>query len=517
MANILIVDDEQSILDVLSRMLKQEGYNVLTALSGEEALEIVRNGSIDLAIADLKMTPIDGIALVEGIKRINPDIVVVMMTAYASIQTAIDAMKRGAFEYVIKPFKMDELRLLVQRGLEQRCIIPENLTLRHEEFIESILQNVTGGLLTVDLEENVTFFNRAAEKMLGRRAADVVGKPMKTIFCPGAGNRMWVIESLRTGKVFHQEETVMRGKKGEHVRIGISTAPQRDRSHRIIGVLASFVDLSQVAKLREQKARRELLMSVGEMSAVVAHKVRNPLASIKLGMQLIRKEKIVSSDVISQTVDLIDQEVDKIERIIEELLNVVHPRDLNLTETDLKKLIGRSLFSASEKIAGKEIQVVERYSKDFATVSADTGQLEQVFYSIFTNAIDAMPGKGKLSIRGRNRPDGKVQVEIEDSGEGIPPQNLRKIFDPFFTTKATGTGLGLCLARQIADSHNASITASSRVGHGTVFTIIFEPFHNRPRIADCGMGSGDRGIRNPEPETGSPKPEIRNPKSEIGA
>jgi DNA-binding NtrC family response regulator len=132
MAKVLIVDDQQSILDVLSIMLKREGYDVLTALSGEEALEVVRNDSVDLAIADLKMMPMDGLVLLEETKKIDPDIVVIMMTAYASIQTAIDAMKKGAFEYVIKPFKMDELRLLVQRGLEQRSIIQENRSLKQQ-------------------------------------------------------------------------------------------------------------------------------------------------------------------------------------------------------------------------------------------------------------------------------------------------------------------------------------------------------------------------------------------------
>jgi len=132
MAKILIVDDHQSILDVLSIMLKREGYDVATATSGEEALEVVRTDSIDLTITDIKMMPMDGIALLERMKEIDSEIVVIMMTAYASIQTAIDAMKKGAYEYVIKPFKMDELRLLVQRGLEQRSIIQENRSLKQQ-------------------------------------------------------------------------------------------------------------------------------------------------------------------------------------------------------------------------------------------------------------------------------------------------------------------------------------------------------------------------------------------------
>lgn len=359
-----------------------------------------------------------------------------------------------------------------------------------EEFVESIVQNITGGLLTVDLERNVTFFNRAAEQMLGRSAAEVVGKPMDTVFCPERGKVSWILESLHTGQVFHQEETVMLTKNGEPLRIGISTAPLRDRSNRIVGVLASFVDLSQVARLREKKARRELLMSLGEMSAVVAHKVRNPLASIKLGMQLLRKDLRRASALVRQTIELIDQEVDKIERIIEELLNVVHPRDLNMTETDLSEVIARSLFAVSDGIARKRITVSEEYGPDFPPVLADAAQLEQVFYSIFSNAIDALTVDGQISIRGVTGANGCVQVEIEDNGEGISPECMPKIFDPFFTTKANGTGLGLCLARQIVEAHNGFITASSEVAQPaqglrtgkTIFTITLDQSASPPKV-----------------------------------
>lgn len=363
-----------------------------------------------------------------------------------------------------------------------------------EEFVESIVQNITGGLLTVDLEKNVTFFNRAAEQMLGRSAAEVVGRPMETVFWPEPGGVSWVLESLHTGQVFHQEETVMLTKAGETLRIGISTAPLRDRSNRIVGVLATFVDLSQVARLREKKARRELLMSLGEMSAVVAHKVRNPLASIKLGMQLLRKDLTRASSLVRQTIELIDQEVDKIERIIEELLNIVHPRDLNMTETDLREVIARALFAVSDGVARKKISVAKEYSLDFAPILADASQLEQVFYSIFSNALDALPVEGRLSIRGANGPNGAVQVEIEDDGDGIPLENMAKIFDPFFTTKANGTGLGLCLARQIVEAHNGFITATSEPGEKTVFTITLDRSASPPRVPRkprMGKGSAD--------------------------
>ena len=144
MAKILIVDDEQSMLEVLTIMLKREGYEVSSTTDGNEAIKMVESNGFDVVITDLKMEPIDGVELLTSVKKIDPETIVIMMTAHGSIENAVEAMKHGAFEYVTKPFKMEELRILVKRGLEQREIRIENRTLKQEIQGRYHIENIVG-------------------------------------------------------------------------------------------------------------------------------------------------------------------------------------------------------------------------------------------------------------------------------------------------------------------------------------------------------------------------------------
>ena len=144
MSTILVVDDELSMLEVLSEMLSREGYAVETTPSAEEAVALVERGEIDLVVSDLKMEPLDGLDLLRRLKRVDPEIVVIVMTAYASYETAVEAMREGALEYVMKPFKRDEILLKVKLGLQQRAILDENRMLKREIAGRYHFENIIG-------------------------------------------------------------------------------------------------------------------------------------------------------------------------------------------------------------------------------------------------------------------------------------------------------------------------------------------------------------------------------------
>jgi DNA-binding NtrC family response regulator len=144
MSTILVVDDELSMLEVLAEMLSREGYTVKTTPKTAEAVEIVQQGQIDLVISDLKMEPTDGLELLRRLKRVDPEVVVIVMTAYASYETAVEAMREGALEYVMKPFKRDEILLKVKLGLQQRAILDENRLLKHEIAGRYHYENIVG-------------------------------------------------------------------------------------------------------------------------------------------------------------------------------------------------------------------------------------------------------------------------------------------------------------------------------------------------------------------------------------
>ncbi|MBN1916319.1 MAG: response regulator, partial [Verrucomicrobia bacterium] len=132
MSTILIVDDEQSMLEVLSEMLAREGYTVQATSEAAKAVALVEHGRIDLVISDLRMEPMDGLELLRRLRRVDPEVVVIVMTAYATYETAVEAMREGALEYVMKPFKKDEILLKVKLGLQQRAIMDENRMLKRE-------------------------------------------------------------------------------------------------------------------------------------------------------------------------------------------------------------------------------------------------------------------------------------------------------------------------------------------------------------------------------------------------
>ena len=144
MSTILVVDDEVSMLEVLSEMLSREGYAVQTTPEAEAAVGLVERGGIDLVISDLKMEPLDGLGLLRRLKRVDPEIVVIVMTAYASYETAVEAMREGALEYVMKPFKRDEILLKVKLGLQQRAILDENRMLKREIAGRYEFENIVG-------------------------------------------------------------------------------------------------------------------------------------------------------------------------------------------------------------------------------------------------------------------------------------------------------------------------------------------------------------------------------------
>ena len=144
MSTILVVDDEVSMLEVLSEMLSREGYAVQTTPEAEAAVGLVERGGIDLVISDLKMEPLDGLGLLRRLKRVEPEVVVIVMTAYASYETAVEAMREGALEYVMKPFKRDEILLKVKLGLQQRAILDENRMLKREIAGRYEYENIVG-------------------------------------------------------------------------------------------------------------------------------------------------------------------------------------------------------------------------------------------------------------------------------------------------------------------------------------------------------------------------------------
>jgi two-component system sensor histidine kinase AtoS len=332
-----------------------------------------------------------------------------------------------------------------------------------ESFNENILQCVTSGVMTFDKNCILTTINRAAEETLGIKREQAVGKNCRELFNDGDITRA-VYGTLERKEPSARMEAMLDVPPG-NIWLGFNTAVLTDREGASLGVILSFSDLTEVKRLQEQSELRERLAALGEMSAGIAHELRNPMAVISGYLKLLSKK----TETFNQTIIRdITNEIDGMNRIIGDLLTFARPASLNRVTVNLSDMIDACLQTVLQATgAGSRVQTV--VTVEAVELSLDEVLMRQAFLNLFQNAIEAMPEGGALAIEAKANRD--VKIVVRDTGMGIPSDHLKKIFLPFFTTKDRGVGLGLALVHKIILSHGGRIEVESNEGHGTVFTI----------------------------------------------
>jgi two-component system sensor histidine kinase PilS (NtrC family) len=338
--------------------------------------------------------------------------------------------------------------------LEIKNIDFEELSLFNQEVIE----NTPSGLFTTDLSGNIILFNRAAENITGVDRAVAVGRMVRHIFP--------FIERLemrrRLEEIVEFEDSVK--------VIGLSISGMQDAKGDMTGYIGIFQDLTELKKMAEVVRQKEKLAAIGEMSANMAHEIRNPLASMKSSMEMLR-ENAVSPEQKDRLMSIALNEMDRLNGIITEFLNYSRPMSLEVQDFDLKAIIEETLELLQ---SGEHSSSPVTITKDIpgpVSIKGDRQKLQQVFWNLYINALDAMPGGGELNVGVTDNND-LVRITFRDTGTGISKEDLEKVFFPFFTTKKKGTGLGLSIAYRIIEKHNGSILINSSLGEGTQFDIV---------------------------------------------
>jgi len=241
-------------------------------------------------------------------------------------------------------------------------------------------------------------------------------------------------------------------------------------------ILAIARDVSEQHALTDKLVQADKLVLLGQLSAGVAHEIRNPLAAVNLSLQVLRR-KFQADEPEFNYVQNALQGVDRIARIVDVTLNFSKPTLPDIQQVNCNAIVTGALELVSSSIKRKDITVELKFEDNLPKVSADFKQIQQVLINLLTNASDAIKTQGKITIRtyleqSLRRTEGEfVVVSIEDNGIGIPAEDMQKIFNPFFTRKADGTGLGLPITQRILHQHNGVIDVESVYGSGTVFYI----------------------------------------------
>lgn len=358
---------------------------------------------------------------------------------------------------------------------------------RLQVFHENIVRSISSGVFTADPMGCITSFNPAAQEATGYMITQVVGRPWREIFNwhPDQESDEPFGGAVSTTTRFEVE---CKRADGNRLILGMTLSPLHEQG-RQTGLVGVFKDLTQVRDLEEEMQRKEWLASLGEMSAGMAHEIRNPLGALAGAMQMLRKDA-TGDETNCRLMDIAIREATRLDNIITEFLQYARPPALNLAEHDLNKVLAETLdLVQHEARTRSKINIVTSLGIGALTALVDQDQFRQVFWNMATNAFEAMPEGGQLTIStscrhvdAGGRKGDVIEIAFQDTGEGIAKQNLDKIFLPFFTTKKEGSGLGLAAVHRIVDLHGGWIKVESQERQGSRFVV-------------CMPRSGDAGVR----------------------
>lgn len=357
-------------------------------------------------------------------------------------------------------------------------------------YQEILLNNLTSGVVAIDLSGRITAFNARAEKMLGVRASRALGADLKLL---PSELRDVLFDTLKNRVSVSAEEVVIKLDSNKDVPLAVSSSIFNSYDGKTLGALIVFSDLTERKVLEMEMRRADRLASLGTLAAGMAHEIKNPLVALKTFTQLL-PEKYSDREFRENFSKLANQEVDRINYLVEQLLDFARPSLPSFRKTDVSEILVNTLFLLRSKIAEQNVEVREEIEKRPLMVMADGDQLKQVLLNIIINALQAMDEKGvltvKAGIRGATEPETAsvrgeglarrlhrlwsqdcVVIELADTGKGIEPKDLPHLFDPFFTTKESGAGLGLAIAHSIIEEHGGIVDVKSVVGEGTAFLI----------------------------------------------
>ncbi|TMQ49087.1 MAG: PAS domain-containing protein [Candidatus Eisenbacteria bacterium] len=347
---------------------------------------------------------------------------------------------------------------------------------------ESILENMSSGLVTVDADGVVRHWNRAASEISGCAVDAMRSRPYVDALGPGLAEfTIRMRDALEHGAPSSRAEITITKPDGTKVPLGISTSLLRDPDGRRRGVIGLFQDLSEVRALEERIRRRETLAAIGELSAGIAHEIRNCLNPISGSVEVLQRELKVKGE-NARLLDLVVRESERLDNFIRELLDYARERPLKCEDLDLESLLTDIVDVARRhpSAEGKTLRFVGQGESVY--VHVDSEQMRQVLLNLVLNALEAVDPEGKVDVRvaaRRNRPASPmgapattwVCVEVQDNGIGIAAPEVELIFEPFYSTKRGGTGLGLAIANRIVERHGGALEVESRLGAGTTMRV----------------------------------------------
>jgi signal transduction histidine kinase len=517
---VLIVDDDRQVRELLTECLAPLACDVTPANSGQHALQLIEAKQFDVALLDLMLPDTDGMDVFRRIRGRRPDMEVVVLTGYASLETAIEALRIGAYDYVTKPFDASVIQSTVRRAIDKRRFsLRLNALSRATRAMiatldpDEVLRLAMAEARTMlDAEATAVFLlDPASERLrLAAAAGATVDAPLGAHTPADAGIAGWVVQNAQPASVGDAQadprfDAQVDGLVGADIRslitvpltyrettIGVIEAVNKadhkdfdDHDRDLLTTLASSAAIAvenarlyqaerELRKLVEQSqiqlVQTEKLAATGRLAASLAHEINNPLQAIHNSLQLMLSFQLAAEEQ-QEYLQIADQEIERLMNLVTGILEFARPPQREMRAANLNDVVERVLTLAGKYLQHRLIAVKRELSPDLPAIVVAPDELEQVFINLVLNAVDAMPEGGALRVASWQAEDGRLAVAFSDTGHGIPPEHLDRVFEPFFSTREDGTGLGLTVSHGIIERHNGEMTVESAVGQGTTFTV----------------------------------------------
>lgn len=463
---ILVVDDERFFQTLLSKILTEAGYEVVVAGTGREALELFNEHGFPVVVLDLVLPDIMGTDVLVQVREKDPDAAVIMITAYASMESAIDALKAGAYDYIQKPIVREDLLRAVERALER-----QQLAVRNRKLIEE-LEDKLGELRTMGAEKEEVFRILDEGLVILEGDGSIFDMNEKAAAMTQLSGSSWVGADFMSSKLpipeTFLESIGESGTSPVRAMINVDNDNASFRSVELVGITFNgttkpgryLICMRDLTAIREMEKKRE------EFMAIVTHDLRTPLTSMKGFVELLLGN-YESDPLLSEYLNILDSEADRMISLISDLLDLdridsermdLHEEDISVV--DIVKYALKSMVGIAEKK-----QVATRLKVELeggGLIRADRKRVLQILVNIYSNALQYSPDGGNVDTR-ISRDERGVLVEISDEGPGIPLEDREAVFEkyrqlsPAAPKRLKGSGLGLTIVKRLMDLHGGDL------------------------------------------------------------
>jgi len=478
---ILVVDDEKVVRNGCQRILTGKGYETTTAENGRQAMDLLSRDAVDLILLDLKMPVMSGEEVLEKTRTKYPDIPVIIITGHGTIDTAVECMKKGAYDFITKPFQIDQFLLTINRAAERRVLEKKARLFEEEKLrnlydlnleksrLKTMINCMANGVMVTNRNLEVVLHNPALMRLL--EISGEIENPISISRIIKNDSLITTLKQIQYGEFSRDESISQEIEAGKNVLRAIS-APALGPDNDVVGTVTVLEDITAFKQLDEMKS---------DFVNMVAHELRSPLVSIRQLDSVLLEG--MAGPLLEKQQDFVGRGIKKIDallKLINDLLDIAKIESgkavRHQVPIDIGQVIEDMIVLMEPRASEQDIEL--SYScKDLKPVKADPKSIEEIFNNLITNAINYSPDAGQVVVSAEGLGE-YIEIKVMDTGVGIPAEELPKIFDKFYrvkhpkTRQVMGTGLGLSIVKGVVEAHHGTIDVESSPNKGTTFRIL---------------------------------------------